>query len=112
MFVNGHVFLVTTSFNIKFISIKNMQGHGETEEENGLKTTTSFFIARKINIETIVGDNKFEEVCKALRPCDVKIVGADEYEGHVERLIRTIKERTRCDYQNLSYKTFQKIMAV
>ena len=71
IFVNGHVFFVTTSFNIKFISIINMQGHGETEEENGLKTTTSFFIARKINIETIVGDNKFEEVLKSLRPVHV-----------------------------------------
>ena len=39
MFVNGHVFLVTTSFNIKLSSIINMHGRGATESENGLKTT-------------------------------------------------------------------------
>ena len=64
MFMNGHVFLVTTSFNIKFSSIMNMQGRGSTESENSLNTTISFFTARKTNIETIVGDKKFEAVHK------------------------------------------------
>ena len=91
MFVNGHVFLATTSFNIKFISTINMQGRGATEAVNGLKTTISVFTACKINIETIVGDNKFETVCTALRPVYVEIVGVDEHESYVERLILTVK---------------------
>ena len=49
------------------------------------------FTACKINIETIVGDNKFETVCKALRPVYVEKVGADEHESYVERLIQTLK---------------------
>ena len=57
MFVNGHVFLVTTSFIINPSSIMNTQGRGATEAENGLNTTISEFTARKINIETIVGYN-------------------------------------------------------
>ena len=56
MFVNGPVFLVTTSFIIKFISIMNIPGRGETVAENGLKTTISVFTAHKINIGTIVGN--------------------------------------------------------
>ena len=32
MFVNGHVLLVTVSFNIRFSSIMNMQGRVATEE--------------------------------------------------------------------------------
>ena len=67
MFVNGHIFLVATPFNIKFSSIINMQGHGATEPEDGLKTIISEFTARKINIEKN-GDNKFEEVCELLIP--------------------------------------------
>ena len=47
MFVNGHVFLITTTFNIKFSSIINIQGRGVTESANGLKTTISEFTARK-----------------------------------------------------------------
>ena len=39
MFVNGHVVLVATSFNIKLISIMNMKGRGATKAENGLNTT-------------------------------------------------------------------------
>ena len=85
MFVNDHVFLVTTSFNIKFSSIMNMQGRGETEASNGLKTTISAFAARKINIETIVGANDFEAVHKTLIPVhfEIVIVGSDEHEDHV-----------------------------
>ena len=33
MFVNGHVFLVTTSFNIKFSSIMNMQGRENLKQK-------------------------------------------------------------------------------
>ena len=112
MFVNVHVLLVTTSFNIKFRSIMNMQGHGSTEAENCLNANISAFTARKINIETIVGDNEFEAVCKALIPVHIEILGADEYEGHVERLICIVKERTRCNYQNMPYKKCPKLMVV
>ena len=60
MFLNGNGFLFTTSYNIKFSSIMNIKGCGATEASNGLKTTISSFTARKINIEMIVGDKKFE----------------------------------------------------
>ena len=83
MFVNGHVFLVPTSFNIKFGSIINMQGCGSTEAENGLKTTISAFTVRKINIETIVFDKECEALRKSLRSVHIKIVGDDEHEDHV-----------------------------
>ena len=42
----------------------NIQGYGETEAEKGINLTISEFIARKISIEVIVGDNKFEAVQK------------------------------------------------
>ena len=90
----------------------NIQGRGATEVENGLKTTISAFTARKVNIETIVGDNKFEAVRKSLISFHDKIVGAGEIEGHVERLVHTVKERTRCDFQNILYKKYPKLMAV
>ena len=47
MFVNIHILLVATSFNIKFRSIVNMQRRGTTKAENGLKTTISAFTAQK-----------------------------------------------------------------
>ena len=112
MFVNSHVFLFNTSFNIKFRSIMNMQGRGSTEAANGLKTTTSAFIARKINIETIVGDDKFEAARKSLIPVHVEIVGYDEHEGYLERLIRKVKKRTRCDFHNIPYKKCPKLVIV
>ena len=54
MFVNSRIFLVTASFNIKFRSIMNIQGRGETESANSLKTTILAFTARQINIEMVV----------------------------------------------------------
>ena len=110
MFVYGHAFLVTTSFNIKSSSIMNMQGNVGTEALNGIKKTISAFTARKINIETIVGDNKFEASHKSLRPAHVEIVGADEHEGHVERFINTVKEHTRCYFQKIPYKQGPELM--
>ena len=62
IFVIGYIFLVTTSFNIKFISIVNMQGHGETDAANSLRTAISAFTAQKIIIEAIVSNNKFKAV--------------------------------------------------
>ena len=112
MFLNGHVLLVTTSFNINFISIFNMQGSGATEPANGLKTIISAFTACKINIEMIVVNNKFDSVRRSLRPFHVEIVGADKHEGHVERLIRTVNEHKICDFQNMPYKKFPKLMVV
>ena len=50
IFVNGHVFLVTTRFNAKFRSIMNIKGRGATEAENCIKTTIPVFTAFKINI--------------------------------------------------------------
>ena len=90
----------------------NMQGRGSTEAESGLNTTISAFAARKINIEPIVGDINFQAVHKALRPVHVDIVGADEHEGYMERLICTVKYRTRCYLQNMTYKKFLKFMVV
>ena len=80
-----------------------MQGSGATEAENGLNTTISSFTARKIKIETIFGDNKVETLCKLLRPVHIEIVGSDEHQVHVERIIRTVEKRIRCDFQNIPY---------
>ena len=112
MFVNGYVFLVTMSFNIKVSSIMNMQGRGATEAANGLKTTISAFTAHKISIEMIVGANEFETLRKALITIHVEMVGSDKHDGHVERLIYIVKDRTRCDFQNIPYKKFSKLMVV
>ena len=46
MFVNVHIFLITISFNIKFISIMDIQGRGATESTNALKTTISASTAK------------------------------------------------------------------
>ena len=40
------------------------------------------------------------------------MVVSGEHEDHVERLIRTVKERTRCDLQNTPCKKCTKLMAM
>ena len=89
-----------------------MQRRGATKGSNILKTTTSAFTAQKINIEMVVGDNKFEAPCEALIPVHVKIVGVDEHKVHVERLIRTVNESTICDFQNIPDNKCPKLMVV
>ena len=112
MFVNGHIFLVINSSNIKFILIMNMQGRGATKTSNVLKTTISIseFKARQINIEMVVWENDFEAISKLLRPENVKIVVVYEHEGNPERTINTVKELTRCYLQNMIYTKNPKLM--
>ena len=90
----------------------NIQGRGANEASNSLNTTILEFTACHINIEIVVDTNDFEAVRQALIPLHVKIVSVNEHVGHVERLIRTVKERTRCDYHNTPHKKFPKLMAV
>ena len=89
-----------------------MPGCVSTESVNGPKTTISVFTARKINIEMIAGDNEFEAVHKASIPVHVEILGADKHEVHVERIIRTVKESTICNIQNIPYNNCPKLMVV
>ena len=58
----------------------------------------------------INGDNEFEGIEDAIRPCNLHIVGAGEHVGDVERSIRTLKEGTRCHIHRIPYKTYPKIM--
>ena len=112
MFVNGPIFLVTTSFNIKFSPIMNMQVRGANKLSNGLIITISMFTAQKINNEMVVGDKKFEAVCVALRPVYIKIVGSDKHRGHVESLICTVREHTGCSFHKIPTKNCPKPMVV
>ena len=43
-----------------------MQGCGSTKAENGLNTTISEFTSELMNIEMVVGDNKFSQYAKHL----------------------------------------------
>ena len=90
----------------------NIKGRGATEAANCIKTTIPVFTAFKINIQMLVGDNKFESVSKSLRPVQVEIVSDDEHEGHVQRLILTVKGVTRCGFHNIPYKKCPKRMVV
>ena len=62
MFINVHIFLLVKPLNIKFVSIYEYTMMWIIEEETGIETTISEFTARKINIEMVVGDNKFDAV--------------------------------------------------
>ena len=39
-------------------------------------------------------------------------MGADEHEGHVDRLMCKVKDRTICDYHNMTYNKCPKLVVV
>ena len=76
------------------------------------KETISAFTKCKINIQVVVGDNKFEAVRKSLTPVHVNIVGAGEHEGSVERIIHIDKDSKMCDSHNIPFKKWPKLMVL
>ena len=63
-------------------------------------------------VEQIIGDNEFECIKEDVTPIILNITAAGENESTVERSIRIIKERTRCQIQYLSYARYPRVMVI
>ena len=56
----------------------SIQGRGEIKAANGLKTTILEFTEQQININMVVGDNKFESLQEEIIKLHFKIEEADK----------------------------------
>ena len=62
----------------------------------GLQKVVDVYLARGLSISSICADNEFEKVREGMRPIPLDIVAREEHVPHIERAIRTLKERVRC----------------
>lgn len=76
-----------------------------------LKKIMTPYALRGIPVKYLHGDQEFEPLRDVIAQPEhgsvhTQIAGADDKIGPIERAIRTIKERTRCSWQDLPYERF------
>ncbi len=112
MFVNKTIFLITISRQLKF-------GTGEVlENRKGPTILKAFDAVRKLyerrglRVRVALMDGEFEPLRTAFLPLGITLNVASnaEHVPEVERYIRTVKERTRCLYNSVPFKSFPRMM--
>ena len=117
MFVQGIQFLTTISSNFNFKTVealpyKSKKGAKKDDILNGVKRVINLYQSRGLLVQQINSDNEFECIMEEIKPILLNISAADEHVSQVERLIQTIKERTRCQVQHLPYAKYPRSMVI
>ena len=60
------------------------------------KMINLYYQARDLVVEQVIGENEFDCIKEDIRPNLLNIIAADTHVSTVERSIRAIKERRRC----------------
>ena len=106
MYVNSITFLVTISYNVKFITVGHLQDRTKTSLINGLVMTHSIYIKRGFQIQQVNSDGEFNylwgKITDKLK-ADLNVASPDEKVPEIQRCICTIKERTRSIYQSVPF---------
>jgi len=108
MYVNALPFFITTSRNIRFVTVADLPNRQAPTIEKELKRVLQLYTHRGFNVTTVLCDPEFE----CLRPTFpyLNTCGADEHVPEVERMIRTIKERVRSVYATLPFRHLPRLM--
>ncbi len=78
----------------------------------GLQLVKRTYTNRGFNVQVMEGDPQFnkESLKQSLAPTTIESCAAEGHIGHIERSIRTVKERSRCYCQSLPYRWMPKLM--
>ena len=68
------------------------------------RTIINLYQTQGFTVTRIEGDQEFACITNDILPTPTNIADADDHVPHVERSIRTVKERTRCLIQGLPFK--------
>ena len=109
MYVQGVPILTTISGDYNFRTVDPLMNKRKANKEDmvaGLTKVLKIYRSNGFNVIQVSADNEFECVREAISPTFLNITATNEHMSEVERSIRTIKERTRCQLRNLPYKYY------
>ena len=117
MFVQGVQFLTTilTKFNyrtVEALPYVNKKGAKKEDILAGINKVINLHQSRGLIVQQVNSDNEFECIREDIRLILLNITAADEYVSPVERSIRSIKDRTRCQVQSLPYTKYPRTMVI
>jgi hypothetical protein len=106
MYVNRIPFPVSISRHIKFGTAEMLKSESAVQLPASIKLVTQTDATRGFLVTRMMVDGQFEPVRGELAGLGmvVNCVSRDEHVPEIERHIRTIKERTRCIYNQLTFK--------
>jgi hypothetical protein len=106
MYVNKIPFFVSISRHIKFGTAEMLKSESAVQLMASIKLVTQTHVTRGFRITNMMVDGQFELLRGELAGLGIAVncVSRDEHVPEIERHIRTVKERTRCIYNQLSFK--------
>jgi hypothetical protein len=107
MYVNKIPFFVTISRHIHFSTVEMLHNRKSETVLNAIKQVNAVYQKRGFNITHMLIDGEFDCLRGALSALKITRNTAtnDEHVPEIERFIRTLKERTRCVYNTLPFKS-------
>ena len=111
--VNQIPFLVSVSKNIHYGTIKALDSMKIPIMEDEIKCVNRMYEVRGFHVKYILVDIQFKAIKDRgqLTAC-VNVVAKGEHVPEIEHFNRVIKERTRCYYAMLPFKTLPRIMII
>ena len=109
MFVNGIRFIITKSCHIQFMTVERIPNSKDATLMKSILQIKQIYRYRGFKIDTILMDGEFASLEKNLLGEQIKLnlCSNNEHVGDIERLIRTVKERTCGIYNTLPFENFR-----
>jgi hypothetical protein len=106
MYVNRIPFLMTVSQHIKFGTAEMLKSKSGASLLDAIKHVKKVYATRGFKLTYILADEQFESLRADLADLGIasNCVSQDEHMPEIERYIRTVKERTRCNYNMCPFK--------
>jgi hypothetical protein len=106
MYGNKIPFFMSISRHIKFGTAKMLKSESAVQLMASIKLVTQTYVTRGFRVTSMMVDGQFEPLRGELAGLGIAVncVSRDEHVPEIERHIRTIKERTRCIYNQLPFK--------
>ncbi|KAL7466859.1 hypothetical protein ACHAXS_007127 [Conticribra weissflogii] len=112
MYVDGVLFLVTTSRNIKFITVEHTPLQTTSQLIQSLSHTIHFYAWAGFVFRTILMDGQFEPLKNHLFNVVINTTSRSEHVGEVECCLKVIKERVRAIASGLPYQRMPKTIPI
>jgi hypothetical protein len=112
MFVNGLLFLITSSRGISLVTIEYLPSRTAKRLVNTLNRVITIYGTAGFIVQTSLMDYEFECLKTLMPNVTVNTMAASEHVGEIEQKIRVIKERARCTVNTLPYPVLPDLMLI
>ena len=103
-YVQGLVFLLTVSRNLKFPTVGHVKNRSKRTMVEGINRTRNMYTSRGFIITNIHADPEFHFIRDDMLPSILNLAAAREHVGEVERATRTGNEVARCITHTIPFK--------